>query len=106
MQKTKTTFFLFFALLKARIHSKKTSSFLVLKNLNPKNDISRGTPKNNFGPETKTSPTSSVFLLFWFSRGFEQALVLSCFVDMRAPYFFNLHLQISHSFFMENRNQK
>ena len=71
-------FFLFFAFLQLRLPSKnqkKPRFFLVFKNLNQKKTKnSRKTKKNIFWPETKTSPKSFGFLVFWFSRGFVKIL--------------------------------
>ena len=55
-------FFWFFALLQVRRPSKNQK-----KN-------SRKTKKNIFWPETKTSPKSFGFFVFWFSRGFVKIL--------------------------------
>ena len=49
--------------------------FLVFKNLNQKKKKTQGNPKKTiFWPETKTSPKSFGFLVFWFSRGFVKIL--------------------------------
>ena len=55
---------------------KKPWFFLVFKNLNQKKQKkTQGKPKKNiFWPETKTSPKSFGFLVFWFSRGFVKIL--------------------------------
>ena len=80
MKKTKNLeLFWFFAFLQLRLPSKnqkKTRCFFVFKNLNQKKTkkLKENQKKNIFWPETKTSPKSFGFLVFWFSRGFVKIL--------------------------------